>query len=235
MIKNILHFFLTAILYRFTDEVVKSVLIMPETSLSGVACFLPPILGLMWGPSAAFGSLVGALWAEYRDWLVLPEIYSESGLYECIWHGVLTFCNCGFWAFIAAYMPYRLWYSIKVDSVGPVFSLSPKTILKFVRIIFLTTLTTSLFLTMTTPEDDMLSLLEGLNRNFGISVEYVLTCFLNDFDFSIFLGLTSFFFLVGKDYPFYRPKRTTYSNPKIQKLFDVIFVATVIFSIYLCL
>ena len=231
---NIVRFFLSALLYYLVNGYTHYFLDMPSCSLIGMSSFLPPLLGIMWGPIAAFGSLVGALLTEYSVWLILPQILQEEGIAACVWRGVLLFCNCGFWAFISAYMPYRLGYSLFVNPEKPLFALRVDFILKFVGLMFITVVTTSLFLAMTTDEADMLRLIEGLNVNLGTSGEYALTIFLNDFDASIFCGLMWFFFLASFDYPFYRPQAVIVPRPKLQRAFDVFFVLTVIAALFLC-
>ena len=234
MKKNILRFFLSALLYYIVDFYTGYFLVMPDYSIIGMSSFLPPLLGIMWGPIAAFGSMIGALLTEYEEWLVMPQLLQDKGMSACIWQGMLLFCNCGFWAFIAAYMPWRLGHSLFINAEKPLFGLRPDVILKFVWLMFITTLTSSLFLAMTTDEADMLRLVDGLNISLGSSGDYALTCFLNDFDFTIFCGLMWFFLLASYDYPFHRPKSVEVAKPKLQRAFDIIFVITVIVAIFLC-
>ena len=233
--RNILRFLLSAVLYYITDVVMNYLLVVPSSSLLGFSSFLPPLLGIMWGPIAAYGSIIGALLVEYEDWLIMPQIWQEEGAVACLWQGILLFCNCGFWAFISAYMPWRLSYSLFINPEKPLFSLRVSMILKFVFIIFLTSITVASFLTMTTSQEDMIRLLKGIDITWSIPAEYALTCFLNEFEFDIFIGLISFFFLVSYDYPFYRPQADKIKDrPKLQYVFDMLFSIAILATIFFC-
>ena len=231
---KIFQFFYSAILYVVVDRYTGYFFLLPEDSFLGLGGFIPSFLGIIWGPVAAFGSFFGAIFDEYEDFLILPEILAEEGWQSFLWNAVLLICNCGFWAFISAYMPWRLFYSLFVDSKRQVFSLHFMTILKFVWIMFLTHLTTSLFLAMTTSEEDILKLLKGLDINLSISAEYALTNFFNDFDSSIFVGMMLFFFMKSSDYKFSVPQGNIKPRPHLQTLFDLIFVFAVVLSLTLC-
>ena len=235
MQQNISRFLISSLSYYIVDFISRYFLILPDCSLISLSSFIPPILGIMWGPIAAYGSMIGALLAEYSDWLIIPTIFKEKGISACLWQSVLLFCNCGFWAFISAYMPWRLGYSLFVSQDNPLFSLRMHIILKFVWLMFITTLTTSLFLAMTTDEADMFRKVNGLTINLGISGEYALTCFLNDFGSSIFSGLIAFFFLVSYNYPFYRPKdNVNIVKPEVYLAFDMTFVIGIIMALFFC-
>lgn len=231
---KILQFFYSIILYLFFYFSTGYFFVLPDKSLLSLAGFVPTFLGLLWGPVAAFGCMIGALLSEYQDFLILPKLLRDEGIYSCLWTGTLLFCNCGFWAFIAAYMPWRLNYSIFVDSRS--FSyLRGFTILKFALLMFITSLTTSLFLAMTTEEADMLKLIEGIELNLGVQGEYALTNFFNDFDSSIFVGVMLFFFLRSYDYPFCRPsQKIIVPHPYRQKIFDMFYIFAVALSLTLC-
>ena len=233
MKKNIFRLLMSAGLYYVFDVFTSFLFIMPDVSLVGFSSFLPPILGLMWGPIAAVGSVLGAILVEYEDFFSLPEIWRMNGAIPAFWEGLLLFLNCGFWAFVAAYLPCRLWHSLFVDPNKPIFAATTDTTVKFVKIMFITTLTTSLFLSLTTKESDMLRLIDGLEIAIGTSGEYALTCFLNDFDITIFFGMATFFFLTSLHYPFYRPKSVKTVNPRYRRAFDGVFVFAIIVSIIL--
>ena len=234
MNSNVLRFFLSATLYYVVHSYTGYFLVFPDYSIIGMSGFLPPLLGIMWGPVAAFGSLVGALLSEISEWYVMPQILQEKGVAAFMWQGTLLFCNCGLWAFIAAYMPWRLGYSLFINPEKPLFALRPDVIVKFVWLMFITMLTTSLFLGMTTDEADALRLIEGLKINLDTMNEYVLTCFLNDFGIAVFCGLMWFFLLMSYDYPFHRPKSVVSAQPKLQCAFDVLFIITIASAIILC-
>ena len=236
MNKKILRFFLSALLYYLVNTFTGNFLVMPDNELTSMSSFLPPLLGIMWGLPAAFGSMTGAFLVEYERWLVLPQILQDGGLLTCLWQALLLFCNCGFWAFIAAYMPWRLGYSIFINHDKPLFELRMDVILKFVWLMFITHITTALFLTMVTPESNMIQALENLKINLGIFGEYALTCFINDFNISIFCGLMWFFFMVSYNYPFERPniQADIVPDKTLQRAFDVIFVISIVLALLLC-
>ena len=156
MKREIIRTSLAALLYFGVDVLAKALLVMPDNPLVNMANFLPPLLGLMWGPSAAVGSMIGALGAEYADLLPLPQILQEKGTAAFLWESLRSFCNCGLWAFVAAWLPWRLWHSILVRPDEPLFALRPRIILKYVFILFVTTLTTSLLCAMSADEAYML-------------------------------------------------------------------------------
>ncbi|MBR1858197.1 MAG: hypothetical protein IJ797_01705 [Selenomonadaceae bacterium] len=80
MNSNVLRFFLSATLYYVVHSYTGYFLVFPDYSIIGMSGFLPPLLGIMWGPVAAFGSLVGALLSEISEWYVMPQILQEKAL-----------------------------------------------------------------------------------------------------------------------------------------------------------
>ena len=232
--REIFRAILTILLYYAVDGMTKAILVMPDNPLVNVANFLPPLLGLMWGPAAAVGSLVGALIAEYADWLTLPEVLQTRGLAACLWEGLRVFCNCGFWAFLDAYLPWRLWHSILVDPDKPIFSLRPKIVLKYVFILFVTLVTTSLFCAMCADENYTLRYIGGMAKLFGSTGGYALVNFSNDFSMPVFFGLIAFFFLAGRDYPFCRPVPVAEARPRLARAFDALWLFSVALTVALC-
>lgn len=231
---KILQFAFSAFIYWFVDYGEHYIFTMPHTTIVGLSPFVLAVLGLMWGFPAASGSMVGAIASEYQDFLDVPQVFVQDGAEAGIWLAILLFCNCGFWAFIASYLPYRLWHSMFIDPKKSLFALRTDVIIKFVKISFLTSLTVALFLAMTTQKSDMLYLLDGLDIRLGIVGEYALTCFLNDFNMTIFLGLICFSILVSFDYRFYTPPRVRNYRPELQKAFDTGFFALTVAALVLC-
>lgn len=232
MKKNFARFIISILLYM-ASSYSHYVLISPTYSLIDLTSVIPPLIGIIWGLPAAFGSLVGALWDEYTDWYIIPEILNEEGIEEAIWQCVLLFCNCGLWGFLIAYMPWRLSYSLFVNPDKYVLTLRVGIVLKFIWILFLTYISEALFLAMTTNESDTLRLIDGQEINFSPSAEYALTCFLN-IDFAIFFGLLLFFILFTSGYHFETPKPATKTNSDLQTAFDIIYSLAIIAAIFLC-
>ena len=232
MDKKFFRFLMTVLIYTLCSYS-HNLFVQPNFSLIDITSVVPPMLGIMWGLPAAIGSTVGALLEEYEDWFIVPQLFHEKGFASGFWESILLFCNCGLWAFISAYMPWRLGFSLFVSKKDSLFTLRIGTILKFVYLMILTYITQSLFLAMTTDEMDMLRLLEGLSINLGASGEYALTLFLN-VDPAIFFGLIIFFLLISYDYPFEKPKEIKKVNPNIQLAFDVTYMVAVFLAIILC-
>ncbi len=224
----------SALIYYGAGVVLGELFVAPD-SLIGFAGFLPPLLSLMYGPWTAVGVLLAALAFEYGDWFSLVDVYEKSGAQETLWQGFLLFCNCGWWAFMEGYLPYRLWHSVFVREGEPRFSLRADTMAKFVLVAFVANIATALFLAMTTNEADILRLMEGAPLGFGLIGEYAFICFINDFDIAIFFGLIIFFFLLSFDFNFYKPPSNSNFLGKLPpRLFDAVFVAGCAMSLYLC-
>ena len=188
-------FFLSALLYWLVATYAGHVFIIPPKIIS-VAAFLPPILGLMWGPLAAAGVYIGGL-------LSMPElhdIFSAGGSIE-------SWISCfgrEFWIFMAGYLPYFFWHRWQADPEKCTFSLTVNILRQFLTILLVTFAITSVFraLTASTTELEAVTGLFGLGKKATIPI-YILTCFINDFFVAIFFDLVWFFLLVSKNYPFY--------------------------------
>ncbi|MBR3456973.1 MAG: hypothetical protein IKH16_02290, partial [Selenomonadaceae bacterium] len=113
MRREIFRFLFAMGLYCLITVYARDVLVMPSEIIR-VSTFLPPILGLMWGPVTAAGIMCGELLANHAAWYALSDLFRQEGFAACFWQAFLLFCNNGLWAFLAAYMPYRLWHSILV-------------------------------------------------------------------------------------------------------------------------
>ena len=166
---------------------------MPER-IAGIAAFLLPVLGLMWGLPAALGFYAGAL-------LVMP--YAQNLFFAHTATDALFYLARAFWVFLAAYLPFVLWRKILVDSKENLFSLSGRTLRKFLIIMTLTFVVTSFFraVTATTEELDAATAVFD-SRRITPFWAYILVCFNNDFFIALFFDLAWFFFLVSREYPF---------------------------------
>ena len=211
MKQKIYHFILSVFFYYALVISSENILVTPPQIIT-LSSFLPPILGLMWGPIAAFGVTVGDLLTDY------PSInYSE----------ILS-------VFFAAYFPYKVWYSISIKDQEVIFGFNTKTLIKFIVIIFITTLSTSLFISFTATEQEITRLFEGSNLQFQRPIEYFLLLFLNDFDIAIFFGIPILFTIISYGYDFYMPSSSKAQSS--EKVYDMNRLAfTLLYGFFLVL
>ena len=172
-------FIISVFLYYVLSTYAKDVLVMPPQIIS-LSSFLPPILGLMWGPIAAFGVSLG-------------ELLSNNFLYH--YNEVIS-------TFFAAYLPYKLWHLVLIDKKNYIFAFTTRNLLKFIAIIFVVTLLTSAFVGLTTNEREI------FNLQLQNPKEYAELLFLNNFDIILFFGMPIFFILISHGYNFYIPNST---------------------------
>lgn len=194
MKRDVYRFCLAAGWYWLVATFAGQVLAVPE-QIVVIAVFIPPVFGLMWGLPAAFGVYVGGLF-------VLPD------LQNIFFHGDgvndrLLYLVRGLWVFLAAYLPYVLWRNWLIASRGNQFALSVHTLKKFIAVMVVTFLVTSIFrgLTATPSELSTTALLLGVGKT-ATFFECMLVCFMNDFFVAMFLDLAWFFFLVSRGYAF---------------------------------
>lgn len=197
-------FFVSAFLYWVVATFAGSLLDFPEKIIN-IATFIPPVLGMMWGPSAAVGVYVGGLFAA-------PELSKLFATEMNNGDWILYYVR-GLWVFLAGYLPCFLWRKWLIDSDENIFSLSLHTLRKFLLIMFVTFLVTSVFrtLTVTAPELKVVTGLFGFGKAETI-LAYILTCFTNDFFIAIFFDMVAFFFLISRKYPFYTPVKVKKSS-----------------------
>ncbi len=197
MKQGIYRFCLSAFLYWLVAAYAGQVFVLPP-KIIGLATFLPPVLGLMWGPVAAVGVYVGGL-------LAAPEFdgLSSAG----IGSGLSVFWR-GAWVFLAGYLPYFLWHRWPARQGETAFPLTTYTLRKFLVCLLITFLVTSAFRTLTASPSELEALAGWLSSGKTATLsEYMLACFINDFFLAVFFGLAGFFFLVSKGYGFYCPKK----------------------------
>ena len=152
--------------------------LMPGITEIRPANVIPPVLGLIWGPVAALGIAVGNL---------ISDILSGSNAFICI---------TGFIAnFFYAYLPYKLWYSFRVeeDDVYPTLG-SVRKILKYIYVILLDSLAVT----------GVLSLIFETAGFSGSGSSYALL-FFNNFDFAVLLGVPILIFLDRFHLDYYVP------------------------------
>ena len=180
MKQKVYHFILAAILFYALFSHGKDILVIPP-KIVDLSAFLPPILGLMWGTPAAFGVAFGDLLSHY------PSFQFKE---------VLA-------VFFAGYFPYKVWHSVWKSE--PVFAFNSKSLIKFISIIFVSTLSTSLFLGLTTTEGEVKALFDGTDLPLSQPIDYVGIRFLNHFDVAIFFGMPLFLILISRNYNFHLP------------------------------
>ena len=203
MKQKVYQFFLSASLYFFTSLLAKYTIIAPQEIVS-VTTFLPPLLGFVWGPPAAFGVYGGA---------VVYEIF-EKGI------GVNGYALCfvkNFWIFLAGYLPFFLWqkWELYFEKGKQPAALSLDTLKKFLAVMFATFVVTSAFRAVMASEAELSALASwhssGRWTTFPV---FMFACFLNDFFVAIFFDIALFFLLLGENFPLYCPAQTTaQSNP----------------------
>ena len=199
MKKNVYRFCLSAFLYWFVSTYAGYVFVIPSKVIS-LAVFLPPILGLMWGPTAAAGVYIGGL-------LAVPELHAIFSAESSI-SSFLPYFGRGFWVFLAGYLPCFFWRRWHVASEKNTISLSVHTLKKFLMAMLVTFSLTSVFRALTASPTELEALYGWLGSGKSNVVQiYVLACFLNDFFVTIFFDLGWFFFLVSKNYDFYNISR----------------------------
>ncbi len=201
MTRKIYHFCLSAFLYWLVAKYAGLVLVMPP-EIVGVAVFLPPILGLMWGPYAAAGVYIGGI-------LAVPEIGENLNAAN-----YLHILAKEFWVFLAGWLPYILWNKIYVDAKDKTPSIRVHLLKKFLLIFFLTFVATSFFRALTVTETELEILTDWIfdERKATLPI-FMLACFVNDFFVAIFLDLAWFFFLISRSYALYNSNESVETPP----------------------
>ena len=195
MTDKIWRFGFSAFLYWFIASFSGKILEIPENVII-FASFVPPVLGLMWGVPAALGAYVGSLGAlqpGYAFW------FTEHDLGEYAFYLVKNI-----WVFLAVFLPYKIWQKWKVSSDESPFDLNIRTLIKFLVVLFITFIITSVLraFTVTFNELDAMRFLFGSGRA-ETTAAYIFTCFVNDFFYAVFFDLALFFFLISRGYNFY--------------------------------
>lgn len=171
---------------------------MPGMTEVRPANVVPPVLALVWGPPAVFGIAIGNL---------VSDILSGSSAFVC---------TCGFIAnFFYAYIPYKLWYSSKVDEKNVIPTLgSVGKIIKYIYIILVDSVVVT----------GMLSLVFE-TAGFGASGDSYALLFFNNFDFSVLLGVPVLI-LIEKMHPDYYIPQAVRKKKGSYLLFDLFLFAS---------
>lgn len=193
MKQKIYRFCLSASLYWLLAVGTSKLLILPHEIVT-FAIFLPPMLGLMWGPVAAAGVCVGGL-------IAMPGIVDLLTLKGTL-ADLIHMLGVAAWLFLAGYMPYYLWHNWQTEYRD--FKLTPVTLWKFIAILFITFVVAAIIRSGTASPSELKEV-EGLygllKRQTGAL--YFCICFGNDFFITLLFDLFIFFFLISKHYPFY--------------------------------
>lgn len=195
MKQKIYRFCLSAFLYSLLTVGANKLLIMPEAVVSP-AIFLPPILGLMWGPLAAMGVCVGGLLAMHNS-------FSFGNV-----DGMIHFLGVVAWLFLTGYLPYFMWHNQQPEYRE--FKLSPITLWRFIAILFMTFFVTAIIRSATASPEE-LKTVEGL---FGLLKRqtgplYFCACFGSDLFIALLFDLFLLFTLISRKYPFYNSIKST--------------------------
>ena len=192
MKQNLFRFAVSALLYWLVATYAGLIIVMPEKIVT-VAVFLPPILGLLWGPTAAAGAYVGGVFT-------FPEIFSAGFDFNNFLQHIFK----SLWIFGAGYLPCVLWQKLKTDSDENSPSLSVRTLKKFIKVFFVTFFITSIFRALTATDTELAAVTDWYFEEKKATIPiYFLACFANDFFVAIFLDLAWFFFLLSNNCTFY--------------------------------
>lgn len=187
MKQRIFRFLISAFAYWLIATFAGHIFFFPDR-VTSPAVFLPPILGLAWGPIAAAGASLGGL-------LVVLNMPSA---------GALKMFSTVVWIFTAGYLPCLLWKKWKINPKRHAFTLTTDTLKKFIAIIFVTFVITSIFRAVTAPAEELnvMTGFFGFGRRNAITI-YAMVCFINGFFLTIFFDLVPFFILISRDFKFY--------------------------------
>lgn len=194
MRQRVYRFCLSALLYWVCATYTKEVLVIPSIIVNA-AVFIPPVLGLKWGLTAALGVYAG-------------EVFSLPGFYEILSpsvdiDGKFFYVMRSAWVFLAGYMPYVFWCKLQIDSEKQVPSLKMHTLQRFLFVMTATFIVTAIFRGITVPTAELEQAILGLEaKRVAIVPAYMFACFINDFCMAMFLDLIWFFALVSKGYKF---------------------------------
>ncbi|MBR2214300.1 MAG: diguanylate cyclase [Selenomonadaceae bacterium] len=191
MKERIFHFAVSALLYWLIAFFGTTVLVIPDEVIV-FPSFLPPILGLMWGPVAVAGLYVGSI-------LSLPELKTATDTIGFQW---LMLRNI--WVIIAGLLPIVIWHRWRVKPGEPTFPLSGISLSKILVILLVTYACTSVFRGfMATPEE--LKDMGGWLGHWKTArlPGFILAAFVSDFLMALFFDVVWFFFLISQDFSFY--------------------------------
>lgn len=191
--RYLIRFILSAFVYGLSTACTGLIFIIPSEVVS-LSIFLPPILGLMWGPVAAAGVCLGGL-------LVSPA-FCDALTFNGNSVDFYPLFATLLWLFLVTYLPYFLWHNLKMAPRE--FKLSTSTLRKFLLVLLVTFAVTSLFRVFMASERDLEAVigLFGFTKNNAV-MSYLAVCFFNDFFVALFMDLALLFFLISREFPFH--------------------------------
>lgn len=220
--KCLIRMFLSGILFMVIAAPFKSLMnLVPGVTEVRPANMIPPVLGLLWGPAAAWGTTIAN---------AISDILISHSDFRVWFPGMII-------NFFFSYLPYKLWYSLQNNGKGstPPTMSSVSDILRFIYVCFIDSLVTTTLLAL---------LFENLG--FQTYASGSLLLFFNNFDFTIVLGIPAILLLcnskrVGIWIPLelresQTPKQYSATVRKKQRLFDwLLFVICLTGIFYLLL
>lgn len=200
--KSLLHILAAALLYSAATIPLKYIFALIPGAELRISAFLPVLLGLIWGLPGAIGIALGN---------VIGDLSINSSLYVCIFGAIGNF--------IFSYMPYKMWYSIRVDSFTASFIPHIRNLLKFLIILLITSYSGSVFVSLVADIDG----LSPVRPVFQL-------IFINNFDFPLLLATPILILLSSRGYDFVVPKPTKSSSPVRSHWFEWILMISLILS-----
>ena len=219
MKKWMIHFFLSASIYCIAIVVSPYIFIMPS-GVVRLTAFIPPLLGLMWGPIAAVGVFAGEILVD-NNWTLFWEAVNSGSTDAALLQFLSIIYRCAAWGLLATYLPYRLWHSIAITPWKSRFFLSGLTLLKFVGITFISMLTLSLFFGLTTHTSEFARMVSQTDPSRFRVVEYAFLVFINNFNIAVMFGAPILLTLMRSGYKFYRPTPTLKQIPSYWEWLDL--------------
>lgn len=220
MKKWIVRFLLSTFIYLIAITVTPFIFVMPS-GVVRLTAFIPPLLGIMWGPIAAVGVFAGEIIVD-SNWTMFWESINNGWLGTAFWQFLTILYRSAIWGLIAAYLPYRLWHSIAIVPWKSRFFLSGRTLLKFVAITFISMLTLSLFMGLTTHTSEFARMVSQTDPSRFRVVEYAFLVFINNFNIAVLFGAPILLTLIRSGYKFHRPEPTLKPIPTYWEWLDLI-------------
>ncbi len=204
--KWLLRMVIVGVLFIVVAMPFKSLLtLVPGMTEVRPANMIPVVFGLLWGPAGAWGISIANLISDITSALMGGE--TVAGLFSAF--RLKIFIGGFVINFFYAYLPYKMWYSL---DFGRGYTVKPrlrsvKDILKFIFIVFVDSLITTILLSL---------LFEHLGfQQFGSSG---LLLFFNNFDFAVILGVPATLLITSnRNAQFWTPTEPVDANEKIVK------------------
>lgn len=200
MRQNILHIGVSLLLYWLITLLANSLLVLPPNRLH-LCSFLPPLLGLMYGPAAALGVGMGELLLHGEE---LSNAVSAlfSGTPPGLALGSVPLLSRDFLcALLSASLPFFLWHRVLSSS----FALRIRTLMNFIGVIFLMTMAKAAIIALTTSKASAVQILLAGKSSSTEFFDYIFFRTTTDFNLALFFSFPIFFFLVSRGFPFFMP------------------------------